>query len=139
VALFVGTLSWPANFEGARWLVGEVWPHVRRQNAELELWVAGGGLSARARAKLTGEGVRLLGFVEDLGAVYDAARVAALPLLQGSGVAMKVLAAMREGLPVVTTTRGARGLGIREGEQALVADDAGAFAGRSYTPRPRPP
>jgi len=128
VALFVGTLSWPANFEGARWLVGEVWPHVRRQNAELELWVVGGGLSARARAKLTGEGVRLLGFVEDLGAVYDAARVAALPLLQGSGVAMKVLAAMREGLPVVTTTRGARGLGIREGEQALVADDAGAFA-----------
>ena len=128
VALFVGTLSWPPNLEGARWLIHEVWPRVRRQNAGLELWVVGGGARPRARAELGGEGVRLLGFVEDLGAVYDAACVAALPLLHGGGIAMKVLAAMREGLPVVTTTRGARGLAIRAGEEALVADDPGEFA-----------
>jgi glycosyltransferase involved in cell wall biosynthesis len=128
VVLFVGTLSWPPNFESARWLVREVWPRVRRQNASVELWIAGGGVTLGTRAQLLGDNVRLLGFVEDLQPIYDAARVAALPRLLGGGVAMKVLAAMREGLPVVTTTRGARGLAVRAGEHALVADDPGDFA-----------
>jgi len=127
-ALFVATLSWPPNLHGARWLAREVWPHVRRQKADLELWVAGNGATPGVCADLAGDGVRLLGFVEDLDPVYDAARVAALPRLLGGGVAMKVLAAMREGLPVVTTTRGARGLALHPGEEALLADEPGAFA-----------
>jgi polysaccharide biosynthesis protein PslH len=127
-ALLVTTLSWPPNLQSARWLVREVWPRVRRQQADLELWVAGGGVTPQVCAAMSGDGVRLLGFVEDLGPVYDAARVAALPRLLGGGVAMKVLAAMREGLPVVTTTWAARGLALHAGEQALLADEPGAFA-----------
>ncbi len=38
------------------------------------------------------------------------ARVAIIPLRQGAGVKLKVVEALREGLPLVTTPVGARGL-----------------------------
>lgn len=41
---------------------------------------------------------------------YRTARVAAVPLRYGAGVKLKVVEALREGLPLVTTSIGAQGL-----------------------------
>ena len=55
-------------------------------------------------------------------------RVAVVPLLSGSGTRLKILEAWAAGLPVVSTTLGAEGLPVRDGETVLLADDAEAFA-----------
>jgi hypothetical protein len=54
---------------------------------------------------------------------------AVVPLLTGSGTRLKILEAWAAGLPVVSTTIGAEGLPVRDGENALLADGAEAFAG----------
>jgi glycosyltransferase involved in cell wall biosynthesis len=46
----------------------------------------------------------------ELAAWYARARVAVIPLTFGAGVKLKVVEAMREGLPLVTTAIGAEGL-----------------------------
>ena len=50
------------------------------------------------------------------------------PLRYGAGVKGKVGEAMAFGLPVVTTSVGAEGMGIEPGSHALVADDPQTFA-----------
>ena len=55
-------------------------------------------------------------------------RVAVAPLRYGAGVKGKVNLSMAHGQPVVATTCAVEGLFLREGEDALVADDAAGFA-----------
>jgi glycosyltransferase involved in cell wall biosynthesis len=63
----------------------------------------------------------------ELAAWYGRARVSVVPLTFGAGVKLKVVEALREGLPLVTTDIGAEGLpGIRD--VASVCNDADAFA-----------
>jgi glycosyltransferase involved in cell wall biosynthesis len=56
------------------------------------------------------------------------AKVAVVPVLAGSGTRLKILEAWAAGLPVVSTTLGAEGLGARDGESLLLADGGPAFA-----------
>jgi glycosyltransferase involved in cell wall biosynthesis len=55
------------------------------------------------------EGVRLIGFVDDLDGEYQGARVALAPLADPSGMKVKVAQAMALGLPVVATTAAVTG------------------------------
>ena len=54
-------------------------------------------------------------------------RGAVVPLLTGSGTRLKILEAWAAGLPVVSTTVGAEGLPVQNGETALLADDPALF------------
>ena len=57
---------------------------------------------------------------------YRTARVAVVPLRYGAGVKLKVVEALREGLPLVTTQVGAQGLPGLD-QVASVRDDARGF------------
>ena len=50
------------------------------------------------------------------------------PLLAGSGTRLKILEAWAAGTPVVSTTIGAEGLPVRDGEHLLIADGPQKFA-----------
>jgi glycosyltransferase involved in cell wall biosynthesis len=58
---------------------------------------------------------------------YRVARVAAVPLRYGAGVKLKVVEAMREGLPLVTTPIGAQGLPDLE-SVVSICDEPQGFA-----------
>jgi O-antigen biosynthesis protein len=63
----------------------------------------------------------------DLAAAYRRARVAVVPLRFGAGVKLKVVEALREGLPLVTTPVGAQGLpGLSQ--LVMVEDQPQCFA-----------
>jgi glycosyltransferase involved in cell wall biosynthesis len=66
--------------------------------------------------------------VEDAIRELARAKVAVVPLLAGSGTRLKILEAWAAGLPVVSTTLGAEGLGARDDESLLLADGGPAFA-----------
>ena len=51
-----------------------------------------------------------------------------VPLFAGSGMRVKILDAWRWGLPVISTSIGAEGIGYRDGENILIADEPEAFA-----------
>jgi len=51
-----------------------------------------------------------------------------VPIRQGGGTRLKILEAMALGTPVVSTTKGAEGLSVTDGEHLLLADDPASFA-----------
>lgn len=137
--LYVGTLSWPANADGLKWFLAEVFPALKKEHPDLRLDIAGRGMDADL-ARITGSipGVRSLGFVDDLEPLYQRSRVFIAPLRFGSGTKVKVVTAMYRGLPCSTTTVGAEGLGLTHGEEVMLGDDASAMIagiGRLLTDR----
>lgn len=123
--VFVGSGN-PLNVQGARYFIDRVLPLVRQQRPNAELLLVGGVSTAIPDAP----GVVKLGFVPDLRDAFSAACVFVNPVLAGTGVNIKLLDAMAAGMPIVSTTSGARGLDEHGGSAFLMVedDDAAGFA-----------
>jgi len=119
--LFLGTLEYIPNLDGARWFCRKVWPKVRARLPSAELSIVG-SYPPHARALAAIPGVILHGFVADLRPVMETATLMVVPLRRGSGTRIKVLQAWSMGVPVVSTSMGCEGLGAADGENALIAD-----------------
>ncbi len=129
LVLFLASYRWPPNADAAAWLARAIWPLVRGRDAGARLVLAGrdpNGSAARwASAPL---GIEAAGFVEDAVKVTRGAALCVAPILAGGGVRIKILEALANERPVVTTALGAEGLGLIPGTHALFADDAESFA-----------
>jgi glycosyltransferase involved in cell wall biosynthesis len=91
------------------------------------LWALGSD-PPRAVTDLASDEIIVPGFLEDVTARFDAGRVFVSPLRYGAGMKGKIGQAMALGLPVVTTSIGAEGMGLRHEVDVLIADEAGEFA-----------
>ena len=127
--LFSGWMGTEANKDAVAWLIRDLWPLLTKGRPGLRLLLVGGGMPAalaeEARAK---PGVEVSGEVADVRPWFRKASVALVPLRIGSGTRLKILEAMSQGNPVVSTRRGAEGIEVRNGETILLADDPAAFA-----------
>ncbi|NLA67042.1 MAG: glycosyltransferase [Gammaproteobacteria bacterium] len=128
--LFVAGFAHPPNVDAARFLVREVMPLVRAQEPSLQLSLVGANPSPEV-IELAGPLVEVTGFVSDaeLARRYREARVAVVPLRFGAGVKSKVVEALQQGLPLVTTTVGAQGLPGVESVCGVTDDPAAIAAG----------
>jgi len=106
----------------------DIMPLVRERIPSLKLSLVGSNPTDEVRA-LADAHTEVTGQVSeaDLLAHYRRARVAVVPLRFGAGIKSKVVEALQQGLPLVTTTVGAQGL-PDVSEVAAVADDPRAIA-----------
>jgi len=126
--LFVAGFAHPPNVDAARWLVEAIMPRVWATHPQARLALVGANPTADVLA-LASDRVEVTGFVSDeaLARRYRHARVAVVPLRYGAGVKSKVVEALQQGLPLVTTTVGAQGLpGVMAA--CSVADDVDGIA-----------
>lgn len=109
--LFVAGFGHPPNVDAACWLVEKILPRVHACLPQVQLRLVGSNPTEEVVA-LAGEKVQVLGYVDDqtLASMYRSSRVVVAPLRFGAGVKLKVLEAMANGVPVVTTSVGAQGL-----------------------------
>jgi len=109
--VFVAGFAHGPNVDAARWLVEEIMPLVWTSHPHVQLSLIGSNPTAEV-ISLAGDRVEVTGFVSDaeLARRYAAARAAVVPLRFGAGVKGKVVEAMQQGLPLVTTAVGAQGL-----------------------------
>jgi glycosyltransferase involved in cell wall biosynthesis len=121
------TFKYPPNLEGAEWFMSKVLPIFRRSCPATEVWMVG---AYPAGFEQLGEAadVRVTGWVEDIASVFFDGAVVIVPLLGGSGTRVKILEAWARGAPVVTTAKGASGLGVRDEVDALIASTPADFA-----------
>lgn len=68
------------------------------------------------------------GFIADFNRVWGCIDVAINPARWGSGLKIKSVEALGNGVPLVTTAEGARGIAELDGQALLIADDPQAFA-----------
>ena len=122
---FVGNFRHIPNREAVEYLADEVLPLLDPALlAEHPLTVIGNWLDQIDLDVTPGPGIRLVGWVPSVQPYIERSRLAAVPLLHGAGVKLKVIQALMAGTPVVTTPVGAEGLDLVQGEHALVASDS---------------
>jgi sugar transferase (PEP-CTERM/EpsH1 system associated) len=127
--VFVGSMDWMPNIDGARWFADEVLPLIRRRIPDCTLAIAG----RRPAAEIQELGRRdpaitVTGTIPDVRPWVWGAKLAIVPLRVGGGTRIKIYEAMAAGTPVVSTTIGAEGLDVKDGENILLADDPAGFA-----------
>lgn len=125
--VFHGTLRYPPNADGARYLAGEIAPRLRALVPDVTVRLVGRP-APDARTLHDPPRVTVVGQVPDITAELAVADVVIVPLRFASGTRVKILEAFAHRVPVVSTTIGAEGLDAEDGVHLLVADDADALA-----------
>lgn len=123
--LFVGSNTAP-NVHGLRWFFERVWPAIRAARPAATLDVAGSVASAFPQGGPPG--VRFLGLVDDLTPLYAGAGVVISPLIQGSGLKIKLIEALARGKAIVATGVTLQGVEEIASQAVLKADDPTPFA-----------
>jgi glycosyltransferase involved in cell wall biosynthesis len=131
--IHLGTMFWPPNIEGVLWFARQVLPLVWQQVPQARFVVAGKQPPAEVRAlaetgNAQGGGVEVTGFVDDPRPLLSQSRVFIVPVQAGGGMRVKIVDGWLWGVPIVSTTIGAEGVRVRDGENILLADDPAAFA-----------
>lgn len=120
--VFVGSMDYHANIDGAVSFARDVWPGVRDRHPELIFTIVGRDPAPEVRELRSTPGIKVTGTVDDVRPFYREALAAVVPLKVGGGSRLKILEAMAAGVPVVSTTLGAEGLDVHDGEDILIAD-----------------
>lgn len=112
------------------WFAQEIFPLIREQ-LPIDFYIVGSKVTDEIKSlEQPGSGIIVKGFVseEELARLYSSCRVVVVPLRYGAGVKGKVIEALYNGAPVITTSIGAEG--IPEAEKVMVVrDEPAAFAG----------
>jgi polysaccharide biosynthesis protein PslH len=128
--VFTGNLWTMESVMAAEWFVREVLPRARSVQGDATLLLAGRSpRPALARLAAADAGIQLRPDVPDIRPHIAAGDVYVCPMVSGSGVKNRLLEAMSMGRPIVATGGCAAALGLRSGEEVVVADDPDAFAG----------
>ncbi|WP_372730620.1 glycosyltransferase [Novosphingobium sp.] len=122
--LFVGSNTAP-NVHGLHWFIEFVWPAVHAACPDAVLIVAGKVADAITVHR---PGVRILGLVDDLAPLYANAGVVVSPLLQGSGLKIKLVEALAHGKAAVVTSVTLQGVADLLKGAVLLADEPEPFA-----------
>ncbi len=124
---FIGGFQHEPNGDAMRYFASEILPLVRAELPDVRLRIVGSHMPDSIRA-LSSPAIEVLGYVAEAEACFAQARVFVAPLRHGAGMKGKIGQSLSQGLPVVTTRIGAEGMGLRDGIEALIADDPHAFA-----------
>lgn len=126
--LFLGSFRHQPNAEALDWFLDGVMPRVLERCPTARLRVIGSEPPPPGRLPDFDGAVALEGFVADLAAPLAESAVFVCPILSGSGVRMKLQESFAAGIPSVSTTLGAEGLGSEDGRYCRLADDPEQFA-----------
>jgi len=125
--LFTGNMDYEPNVDAVIYFTQSVFPLILKQHPDTRLIIAGQRPVPKV-LELASDRIEVTGFVKDLAATYNEASVVIAPLRFGAGTQNKVLEAMAMGIPVVCSHIGFAGLGINDGEGALMRREAVPFA-----------
>ncbi len=124
--VFLGNYSVQHNRDAVAWFLAEVFPKIRTQLPDMEFHLVGAEAERHYSGALL-HGVVVQGFAANLEETLGRYRIFVCPMPYGAGMKGKIGSAFSCGLPVVTTSIGAEGFNIRNGEDAFIADDPAGF------------
>ena len=109
--MFVGNGKHQPNIDAVKWLKAEIWPEIRKALPAAELHVYGAYLPKNI-LDLDDQktGFRIMGWAEDMVEILDGIRVNLVPLRYGAGIKGKLVKAIFNGVPSITTHIGVEGI-----------------------------
>ena len=122
----IGDFNYLPNHNGLRWFIREAWPQVRGRFPKVTLRLVGKG-SAEIAGEFPGQGVEGLGYVPDVAQEIGSWSLMIVPTRLGGGTHLKVAEGLARGVPIVTTSHGARGYDLVPEVHAFVTDGVDEF------------
>lgn len=127
--IHIGTMYWPPNIEGITWFLDEIYPLVKARVPDVRCTLIG----ARPPASITERAkddpsLTVTGYVDDPMPYMRDSSMMVVPLKAGGGMRVKILNALSQGIPMVSTTVGCEGIAVHNEQDIMVADDPQAFA-----------
>ncbi|MBP6354407.1 MAG: glycosyltransferase family 4 protein [Nitrosomonas sp.] len=126
--LILGHYDFGANRVGADHFIANVWPLVLNAVPSACLSVAGANPHFLEAFSASPEGVHFPGYITDLDQLYTETRIVICPILSGGGTRLKIMEAAAYGRPIVSTSIGAEGIDLEDGEEIIIADTPRAMA-----------
>jgi polysaccharide biosynthesis protein PslH len=127
--VFVGSMDWMPNHDGVRFFFEEILPRVRRAVPDCTVGIVGRTPPADLVESARRDGrITVTGTVPDVRPYLWGASLSIVPLRIGGGTRLKIYESMAAGTPVVSTTIGAEGLEVMDGQNILLADTPEDFA-----------
>jgi glycosyltransferase involved in cell wall biosynthesis len=107
----IGNFKHAPNWDSVRYLKQEIWPLIRKAMPAAELFVYGAYAPPKAmQLNKPQEGFHIKGRAEEVKTVMQSARVCLAPLRFGAGLKGKLLEAMENGTPSITSSVGAEAM-----------------------------
>jgi glycosyltransferase involved in cell wall biosynthesis len=125
--VFLGGMNWYPNRLGMEWFVQEVLPKLIQQLPNVQVDVIGNPEPMLAVPESVKNHVHRLGFVPDFVPYVQTAAAMIVPLHVGSGTRLKVVEGLALGKCMISTRKGAEGVGLQHERNILFADSADEF------------
>lgn len=126
--VFLGKMSYAPNVDAVVYFANEVFPHVRALLPGAKFAIVGVSPAKEVLKLAKIPGVSVTGYVEDPYDYIERAKVVVAPLRFSAGIQNKILEAMALRKPIVTTSKGARGIEGKDRTHFVVADDPANMA-----------
>jgi len=111
------------------WFYKNVFPLIKKKISDIKFFVVGKEAPQElVNLSRKDSHLKLVGYVRNLGNYLNKASVFVAPLRSGSGIRIKILTALSNGLPVVSTTKGAEGIVGKNREGIILANGPEKFA-----------
>jgi glycosyltransferase involved in cell wall biosynthesis len=125
--IFVGGFSHEPNVDAVLYFCNEILPLIRENKPYIRFMIVGSNPPEKIRL-LESETIMVTGFVPETAPYLHRSYISVAPLRYGAGMKGKIGEAMAHGVPVVTTSVGAEGMGLCDRENAMIADSPHDFA-----------
>jgi glycosyltransferase involved in cell wall biosynthesis len=124
--LFLGGSGHFPNVDGINWFLHETWDKLLTFNPQLHLEITGYWEKRYQRKLSRFNNVHFAGFIINLHNICDGS-IMIVPLRIGSGMRMKIIEAVQQAIPFISTTIGAEGLGLEHNTDCEIADTPEEF------------
>ncbi|MCU1385744.1 MAG: hypothetical protein JWL71_4441 [Acidobacteria bacterium] len=126
--IFTGSMDWLPNEDAMQYFCRDILPIIRAEEPGVTLSIVGRTPTPAVKRLAEEPGVTVTGRVDDVRPYMNEAAVYIVPLRIGGGTRLKIFEAMAMGKAVVSTTVGAEGLPVTNGEHVMLADEPQTFA-----------
>jgi len=125
--IFIGGFTHEPNVDAILFFHKQILPLIRQSVPDIQLKIVGSAPTAEITA-LQDKNIIVTGFVSSTSPYLHASKISIAPLRFGAGMKGKIGEAMAHGVPVVTTSVGAQGMGLTNRRDVIVADTPEEFA-----------
>lgn len=120
--IYSGAVTYQPNYEAVRYFIEAVLPLIRMKTPQVQFFVTGDTGNIDVHDLAAQPGVTFTGYLPSVADAVRASTLMVVPLQSGGGTRLKILEAMALGTPIVSTTKGAEGIGVHPERDILIAD-----------------
>ena len=121
--LFVGKMNYEPNVNAVTIFINQIFKRLKNEYPLLKFYIVGSFPSKKVKELSKIENVVVTGFINDLGEIYERAKLVVAPMISGSGLQNKIIEGLAHNKCVVTTSIGIQGLNNIDINQDIVVVD----------------